>query len=49
MIKPFVPKFRRDLSSPLKDIAEKLLPAKLKPIVGARIMFSKQQVRRYKI
>ena len=33
MLKPFVPTFRSDLSVHLKDIAEKQVPAKLKPIV----------------
>ena len=31
MLKPLVPKFRPDLSAHLKDIAEKKVPAKLKP------------------
>ena len=35
MLKPVVPKFRSDLSVRLGDIAEKQVPAKLKPIVGA--------------
>ena len=34
MLKPPVPKFRPDLSARLKDIAEKQVPAKLRPIVG---------------
>ena len=34
MLKPIVPKFRSDLSVRLRDIAEKQVPAKLKPIVG---------------
>ena len=34
MLKPLVPKFRPDLSAHLRDIAEKQVPAKLKPIVG---------------
>ena len=33
MLKPLVPKFRSDISPRLKDIAEKQVPAKLKPIV----------------
>ena len=33
MLKPPVPKFRSDLSVRLGDIAEKQVPAKLKPIV----------------
>ena len=33
MFKPLVPKFRSDLSVRLRDIAEKQVPAKLKPIV----------------
>ena len=33
MLKPLVPKFPLDLSGPLKDIAEKQIPAKQKPIV----------------
>ena len=33
MLKPLVPKFRSDLSVRLKDIAEKQVPVKLKPIV----------------
>ena len=34
MPKPLVPKFRPDLLARLKDITEKRVPAKLKPIVG---------------
>ena len=34
MVKPLVPKFRRDLSAHLKDIFEKQVPVKLKPIVA---------------
>ena len=34
MLKPLVPKFRYDLSISLRDIAEKQVPAKLKPIVA---------------
>ena len=34
MLKPIEPKFRPDLSARLRDIAEKQIPAKLKPIVG---------------
>ena len=33
MLKPIVPKFRSDLSVHFKDIAEKQVPAELKPIV----------------
>ena len=33
MLKPLVPKFCSDLSVRLRDIAEKQVPAKLKPIV----------------
>ena len=33
-MKPPVPKFRSDLSIRLRDIAEKQVPAKLKPIVS---------------
>ena len=36
MLKPLVPKFRSDLSVRLRDIVEKQVPAKLKPIVGVR-------------
>ena len=32
-MKPLVPKFRSDLFPRLNDIAEKQVPAKLKPIV----------------
>ena len=35
MLKPFLPKFRLDLFVRVKDIAEKQVPAKLKPTVGA--------------
>ena len=35
MLKPLVPRFRQDLSSRLKDSAEKQVPAKLKLIVNA--------------
>ena len=38
MLKPIVPKFRQDLTVRSKDIAEKQVPAKLKPIVGRRIL-----------
>ena len=34
MLKPHVPKFRPDLFTRLKDIAEKQVPATLKLIVG---------------
>ena len=34
MLKPLVPKFRFDLIFRLRDIAEKQVPVKLKPIVG---------------
>ena len=34
-MKPLVSKFRPDLSARSKDIAEKQVPAKLKPMVGA--------------
>ena len=34
MLKPPVPKFRPNPSVHFKDIAEKQVPAKLKPIVG---------------
>ena len=34
MLKPLAPKFRYDLSVRLRDIAEKQVPTKLKPIVG---------------
>ena len=33
MLKPIMPKFRPNQSVRLKDIAEKQVPAKLKPIV----------------
>ena len=32
MLKPLVPKFRRHLFARLTDVAEELVPAKLKPI-----------------
>ena len=38
VVKHLAPKFRPDLSARLKDIAEKLVPSKLKPIVGNRQM-----------
>ena len=34
MLKPLVHKFHSDLSFRLKDITEKQVPAKMKPIVG---------------
>ena len=34
MLKPLVSKFRFDLSARLRGIAEKQVPAKLKPTVG---------------
>ena len=37
MLKPPVPKFCPDLSARLKDIAEKQVPVKLKPIVDPRL------------
>ena len=37
MLKPLVPKFRNDLCSRLKDVAEKQVPAKLRPIVGINV------------
>ena len=37
MLKPLVPNFRPDLFARLGDIAEKQVPANLKPIVAARI------------
>ena len=37
MLKPLVPKFRSDLSVRLRDIAEKQVPEKLKPIVNPSI------------
>ena len=38
MLKPLVPNFHPDLSTHLKDIAEKQVPAKLKPIEnGCRV------------
>ena len=36
MLKPLVPNFRYDLSVRLRDVAEKQVPAELKPIVGVR-------------
>ena len=36
-MKPLVPNFRPDLFARLGDIAEKQVPANLKPIVAARI------------
>ena len=38
MLKPLVPKFRPDLLARLKDMAEKQVPAKLKPIVDFTII-----------
>ena len=35
VLKLFVPKFRLDLYASLKDIAEKQVTARLKPIAGA--------------
>ena len=34
MLQPIVPRFRSDISVLLKDITEKQVPAKLKPIVS---------------
>ena len=36
MLKPLVPKFHSDLSVRLRDIAEKQVPVKLKPILVGR-------------
>ena len=33
MLKPFVPKFPPEIFARLRDVAEKQVPAKLKPIV----------------
>ena len=38
MLKPLVPKFRPDISARLKDIAEKQVSAKPKPITGGPIL-----------
>ena len=35
LLKPLVPRFRPDLSTRLKDIPEKQVSVKLKPILGA--------------
>ena len=35
ILKPLAPKFRPDLLARFRDIAEKQVPANLKPIVGA--------------
>ena len=40
MLNPLVPKFRPDLSARFKDIAEKQVPAKLKPIVVHNLTIS---------
>ena len=42
MLKPLVPKFRSDLFVHLKDIAEKRVPGKLKPIVTLLTCFGHQ-------
>ena len=42
MLKPPVSKFRSDLSVRLKDIAEKQVPVKLKPIVGEKTNMEKK-------
>ena len=39
MPKPLAPKFRPDLSALLKDIVEKQVPAKLKPVVGMMLFW----------
>ena len=44
MLKPVVPKLRPDLSVRLKDIAEKQVPAKLKPIVVDENLLCFQQI-----
>ena len=41
MLKPLLPKFRSDLFVRLTDIAEKQVPAKLKPVVGDRTAHSR--------
>ena len=41
MLKPLVPKFRSDLSVRLRNIAEKQVPEKLKPIIGIGIIISR--------
>ena len=43
-MKPLLPKFCLDLSARLKDIAEKHVPAKLKPIV-VHLSFRRRTVR----
>ena len=47
MLKPLVSKFRSDLSVYLKDIAEKLVPAKLKPLVEATNSIGTCAAQRY--
>ena len=37
MLKPIEPRFRPDLFTRLRDIAEKQVPATLKPIVAMRV------------
>ena len=39
MLKPLVSKFRSDITVRLSDVAEKQVPAKLKPIVEDIIWF----------
>ena len=42
MLKPLIPKFCSDLSVRLRDITEKQVPAKLKPIVSDLQMITDQ-------
>ena len=44
MLKPLVLKFRPCLSARLKDIAEKHVPANLKPIVVIHLSFTREVV-----
>ena len=46
MLKPLVSKFRPDLSSRSKDITEKQVPAKLKPIVDLKRIVSALELGR---
>ena len=44
MLKPLVPKFRPDLLARFKDIAEKQVPAKLKPIIVSSLWWLEYQM-----
>ena len=49
MLKPLVPNFRPDISARLKEIAEKQVSAKLKPLVGVCCQYAQMKDRPFAI